>query len=265
MAIGIALYNPANRRGRAPTRRSTHVDRVGATLVPRHNSTHNLDRDLSLDSAYRPDSSRSITTPPRLRQRAFGARPVQSQPLGYVRASTVSGRRRIVVMVVGRRTRRVHGRFARPPVRRELCHQRGRAFGFSYPRLRHDNAARSVVDGVMTSVAGEISDRPTTPRRVVPSLAVPVGPTLTAHWSPPNRSVPRSGRCGSATVHRCSIRGDEGTVDGNWVTGMPPPAATRRAITFGLEPGNYALACYIPNADGTSHLELGMHHEFTVH
>ena len=59
--------------------------------------------------------------------------------------------------------------------------------------------------------------------------------------------------------------GDEGTLVGYWVTGMAAPGGDEEAITFDLEPGNYVLACYIPNADGTSHLELGMQHQFTVH
>ena len=59
--------------------------------------------------------------------------------------------------------------------------------------------------------------------------------------------------------------GNEGTLVGYWVTGLAAPGGDDEAITFDVEPGNYALACYIPNADGRAHLELGMQHEFTVH
>ena len=59
--------------------------------------------------------------------------------------------------------------------------------------------------------------------------------------------------------------GDEGTLVGYWVTGLAAPGGDEEAVTFDLEPGNYVLACYIPNADGTAHLELGMQHQFSVH
>lgn len=57
----------------------------------------------------------------------------------------------------------------------------------------------------------------------------------------------------------------ETTIAGLWETGLAAPGGDEEAVTFDLEPGNYALACYIPAADGTAHLSLGMQHEFTVH
>jgi hypothetical protein len=57
--------------------------------------------------------------------------------------------------------------------------------------------------------------------------------------------------------------GDEGTIVGQWQTNLAAPGDDE-TITFNVEPGNYALVCFIPTADGTPHLMLGMHHEFTV-
>ena len=57
----------------------------------------------------------------------------------------------------------------------------------------------------------------------------------------------------------------ETTIAGLWETGLAAPGGDEEAVTFDLEPGNYALACYIPAADGTAHLSLGMQHQFTVH
>ncbi len=58
--------------------------------------------------------------------------------------------------------------------------------------------------------------------------------------------------------------GEEGTVDREWATNLAAPGGDEEAVTFDVEPGNYALVCFMPNADGTPHMVLGMRHEFTV-
>ena len=62
-----------------------------------------------------------------------------------------------------------------------------------------------------------------------------------------------------------TAEGDEAPFTGLWETGLAAPGGDEEAVTFDLEPGNYALDCYIPAADGTPHLSLGMQHQFTVH
>ncbi|MEX0684097.1 MAG: hypothetical protein WD904_11090 [Dehalococcoidia bacterium] len=47
--------------------------------------------------------------------------------------------------------------------------------------------------------------------------------------------------------------------------GIASPGATANVVfEEQLEPGNYVFLCFIPDDEGTSHLELGMHSEFTV-
>jgi hypothetical protein len=58
--------------------------------------------------------------------------------------------------------------------------------------------------------------------------------------------------------------GDSGTLVGYWQTNLAAPGDDE-TVTFDVEPGNYALVCFIPTADGTPHLMHGMQHEFTVH
>ena len=58
--------------------------------------------------------------------------------------------------------------------------------------------------------------------------------------------------------------GEEGTVDREWGTNLAAPGGDEEAVTIDVEPGNYALVCFMPNADGTPHMVLGMRHEFTV-
>ena len=58
--------------------------------------------------------------------------------------------------------------------------------------------------------------------------------------------------------------GEEGTVDRSWATNLAAPGGDEEAVTFDVEPGNYALVCFMPDADGTPHIMLGMRHEFTV-
>ena len=58
--------------------------------------------------------------------------------------------------------------------------------------------------------------------------------------------------------------GEEGTVDSEWGTNFAAPGGDEEAVTFDVEPGNYALVCFMPDADGTPHMVLGMRHEFTV-
>ena len=43
-----------------------------------------------------------------------------------------------------------------------------------------------------------------------------------------------------------------------------PGGDDEEVITFDLEPGTYALLCFIPSADGTPHTALGMHAELIV-
>jgi hypothetical protein len=58
--------------------------------------------------------------------------------------------------------------------------------------------------------------------------------------------------------------GDEGTIDGEWETNLAAAGGDEEVITFDVEPGNYALPCFLPSSDGTPHADLGMQHEFTV-
>lgn len=58
--------------------------------------------------------------------------------------------------------------------------------------------------------------------------------------------------------------GEEGTIDGEWETNLAAAGGDEEVITFDVEPGNYALLCFLPTTDGTPHAELGMQHEFTV-
>ena len=44
----------------------------------------------------------------------------------------------------------------------------------------------------------------------------------------------------------------EAPFTGLWETGLAAPGGDEEAVTFDVEPGNYALDCYIPAADGTS-------------
>ena len=58
--------------------------------------------------------------------------------------------------------------------------------------------------------------------------------------------------------------GEDGTVVATWETNLAAPGGDDEVVTLDVEPGDYALVCFIPNADGTPHMELGMRHEFTV-
>ena len=57
----------------------------------------------------------------------------------------------------------------------------------------------------------------------------------------------------------------EAVIEGEWETGAAAPGGDdEEVITFDLEPGTYALLCFIPSADGTPHAALGMHAELIV-
>jgi hypothetical protein len=56
--------------------------------------------------------------------------------------------------------------------------------------------------------------------------------------------------------------GDDG-YDEDWESDTAP-AGEEAVITADVVPGEYGLICYLPNADGTSHSELGMAESFTV-
>ncbi len=58
---------------------------------------------------------------------------------------------------------------------------------------------------------------------------------------------------------------DDSSIEGFWETGIAAPGGDdEEVVTFDLEPGNYAMYCFIPTADGTPHAFLGMAVEFTV-
>lgn len=42
------------------------------------------------------------------------------------------------------------------------------------------------------------------------------------------------------------------------------PAGETAVITADLAPGEYGMICYLPDANGTAHAELGMVTQFTV-
>lgn len=48
------------------------------------------------------------------------------------------------------------------------------------------------------------------------------------------------------------------------VTPLAPGGTTNVVLTEPLEPGNYALLCFLPTEEGTTHVEEGMIAEFTV-
>jgi len=54
-------------------------------------------------------------------------------------------------------------------------------------------------------------------------------------------------------------------IAGDWNTGLAAPGGEDdEAITFDLEPGNYAALCFVSGPDGTPHAFMGMQKEFTV-
>lgn len=57
--------------------------------------------------------------------------------------------------------------------------------------------------------------------------------------------------------------GEEG-IDGPELESDSAAAGETAVLTTDLEPGTYGMICYIPDADGTPHLALGMVKEFTV-
>lgn len=57
----------------------------------------------------------------------------------------------------------------------------------------------------------------------------------------------------------------EAVIEGEWETGLAAPGGDdEEVITFDLEPGTYALLCFISSADGTPHAFLGMQAELIV-
>ena len=61
----------------------------------------------------------------------------------------------------------------------------------------------------------------------------------------------------SRSTKRSRPKATTGPSPDTGTTGLAAPGGDEEAITFDLEPGNYALACYIPSADGTLHLCSG--------
>ena len=56
-----------------------------------------------------------------------------------------------------------------------------------------------------------------------------------------------------------------GVIEGEWESGLAAAGGTdEEVITLDLEPGTYALLCFISNADGTPHAFMGMATEVVV-
>ena len=56
---------------------------------------------------------------------------------------------------------------------------------------------------------------------------------------------------------------EEGLAEGVWDTNIAA-AGDDEAVTLDVQPGNYAMVCFVPTTDGTPHAMLGMQYEFTV-
>lgn len=57
---------------------------------------------------------------------------------------------------------------------------------------------------------------------------------------------------------------DESQTEQQWGTKIAAGGGDDEAVTFDLEPGRYALVCFLPDSDGTPHAMKGMVAEFTV-
>jgi hypothetical protein len=67
------------------------------------------------------------------------------------------------------------------------------------------------------------------------------------------------------TVDQALEAEDPATVlDGEWDTNLASAGGDEESVTFDVEPGEYALVCFIPDAEGTPHAFLGMVTPLTV-
>ncbi len=66
------------------------------------------------------------------------------------------------------------------------------------------------------------------------------------------------------TLEQFMSSDDDSLSEGFWETGVGAGGGDEETITFDVEPGNYAMVCFLPTKDGTPHAMLGMTREIVV-